>query len=249
MSGVRLKDAGIVLGGMNNAFNADAVGDGLIEDQVLFKMADSPHSQSWELHGLTSSADMHGLRKFVEGITGFSEEAARRAQAAMFTDISEVPNKVSPSGGPYDSSGHARLSLLSGAHEGNSGALDFSPIIVFHFRSFPAGLGLFDESVNSLLPVSVHRNRPSIIDSEAQKEFGRFLKELFTAGELAALNGLINTFLEVGWQGYVYHTDLHTAFYAIGHHFSPLDFEASSCKQSSERRAAKVEPMAALRYE
>ena len=189
------------------------------------------------------------LSEFVEGITGFSEEAARRAQAAMFTDISEVPNKVSPSGGPYDSSAHARLSLLSGAHEGNSGALDFSPIMVFHFRSFAAGLGLFDESVNSLLPVSIHRNRPSIIDSEAQKEFGRFLKELFTAGELAALNGLINTFLEVGWQGNVYHAHLHTAFYAIDRRFSPLDFAAPSCKQSSERRAAKVESLAAARNE
>ena len=167
----------------------------------------------------------------------------------MMRDISEMPNEVAPRGRPHNSSAHARLSLLPGTHEGKPGALDFSPILVFHFRSFSASLGLFDESVNSLLPVSIHRNRPSIIDSEAQKEFGRFLKELFTAGELAALNGLINTLLEVGWQGNVYHAHLHTAFYTIGRRFSPLDFAAPSCKQSSERRAAKVEPLAAVRNE
>ena len=75
---------------MNNAFNPDAVWDGLIEDQILLEMPDSPHSQCREFLGLTPCAEVRRLREFVEGATGFSEEAASHVQAAIFTDISEM---------------------------------------------------------------------------------------------------------------------------------------------------------------
>jgi hypothetical protein len=225
---------------MNNAFDLDAVRDGLIEDQVLLEMPDSPHSQGREFLGLTPRAEVRRLRKFEEGATGFSEEAASRAQAAIFADISEMPNEVAPSGRPHNSSAHASLSLLPGTHEGKPGALDFSPIAVLHFRSFSAGLGLFDESIHALLPMRIHGHRRPIAIAEAQKEFGSFLKELFAAGELPALNGLIDPFLELGWQGNVYHAFLHAVFYAKGCHFSPSDFMP---------QATKVDPMVALRHE
>ena len=62
----RLYDAGIVLGGMNNAFNLDAVRDRLMEDQVLLEMPDSPHSQCREFPGLTARSEVRRLREFEE---------------------------------------------------------------------------------------------------------------------------------------------------------------------------------------
>jgi hypothetical protein len=201
---------------MNNAFDPDAVGDGLIEDQALFEMPNTPHSQSREFLGLTPGAEVRGLRQFQESATGFREEAAGRAQAAVFTDISKMPNEVAPRGRPHDRSAHARLGPLPGTQEGKAGALDFHPIVILHFRSFSAGLRLIDESVHALFPMRIHGNRAPITFPEVQKEFGSFLKELFAAGELPALNGLINPFFEVGGQDNVYHAVLHAVLYAKG---------------------------------
>jgi hypothetical protein len=199
---------------MNNAFDPDAVRDGLIEDQVLLEMPDSPHSQRWEFAGLTRCAKVRHLGKFEEGISGFSEETARRSHATVLADVGKVSDEIAPCGRPYDSSSQVRLGLLPGPHEGKPCVFDMDPIAVRHFRCFPAGLGLFDESIHALLPMRIHRDRLPNAVPKAQKEFGSFLKELFATGELPALNGLIDALLEIGWQGNIYHAVLLAIFYA-----------------------------------
>src|SRR5208282_873034 len=52
------EEPGIVLGGVNNAFDPHTVRMGMIENQVLFKMPDSPHSQQWELPGFAGHAEV-----------------------------------------------------------------------------------------------------------------------------------------------------------------------------------------------
>ena len=180
---------------------------------------------------------------------GLQRGSGEPRPSPIFTDIREMSNEVAPSGRPYDSPAHAGLSLLPGTHAGKPGALDFSPIVVFHFRSFSARLGLLDESIHPLLPLPIYGNGPSIVDPEAQKELGRFFKELFAAGELPALHGLINPFLEVGWQGNVYHADLHTVSYAKGRDFSSSDFTGSFPQTIFSVPATKGDPRQALRYE
>src|SRR5579864_5330840 len=124
--------------------------------------------------------------------------------------------RSSPSGRSYDRSAHAGLGLLPGAHEGKSSALDFRPILVLHFCCISTGLGLLHKSVHALFPIRINGNRPALTIPDVQEEFGGFLKEFFAAGELPALNGLINPLLEVGGQGNVYHAVLQAVLYAKG---------------------------------
>ena len=98
---------------MNNALDPDAVRNGLIEDQVLLEMPDSPHSQCWEFARPNRCAKVGHLGKFEEGLTGFSEEAARRSQATVLADLGKVLDEIAPCGRPYASSSHARLEAIS----------------------------------------------------------------------------------------------------------------------------------------
>jgi len=209
---------------MNNALDLHAILQRLIKNQVLLEMPDSPHSQHWEFAGFTRCTKVGHLRKFEEGITGFSEKAPCRDQATVLADVGIVPDKITPCGRPYDSSVHAGLSLLPGSHEGKPGAFDLDPIVVRHLRRLPAGLGFFDESIHTLLPMCIDRDRVPNAVPEAQKQSGRFLKELFATGELPTLNSLIDAFLEVGWQSDVHHAVLPSVFYARRRSVSPLIF-------------------------
>ena len=199
---------------MKKTLDPHAILDRQVKDQVFLKMPHSPHSQRREFLGSTEYAEVRIMREFEEGAASFPKESSSRAQAAIFTDVRKVPDQIAPCGGPYNSSGHPRLTLLPGSQEGKPGALDLGPIVVRHFACLAARVSFLDEGIDALLPVVVHRNRLPNAIPEAKKEFGRFLKEFFTSGELPALNSLIDAFLEVGWQCDIHIAVLLTAFYA-----------------------------------
>ncbi len=154
------------------------------------------------------------MREFEEGAASLRKRSSSRTQAPIFTDVRKVPDQIAPCGGPYNSSGHPRLTLLPGSQEGKPGALDLGPIVVRHFSCFAARVRFLDEGIEALLPVVVHWNGLPNAVSKAQKEFGRFLKKLLASGEFPALNSLIDTFLEFGWQCDIHIAVLLTAFYA-----------------------------------
>ena len=194
------QDARVVLGSVNDPLNLNPVCRGKIENQLLFEMADSPHSQRREFFGFTWSSEVGRLPQFLEGDAGGSQIALRHIDTAILAEPGEMPDQITSSRRPYDRTGHALLRFLPGAHQRKPGTLDFGPVAVRHFRGFSAGFRFLHARVDALLPMFVHRNRPPFTLPKVQKELGRFLKELFAAGKFPALNRFVDALLKIGRQ-------------------------------------------------
>jgi hypothetical protein len=105
------------LGGVNDALDFDALCDGLVENQVLFEVLNSPHPQLGKLLEFVWCTQVRLSCQFGKGSAGRKAETASYGQVAIFTDVSKVANEITAGGGPYDSSAHASLSLLPGLDE------------------------------------------------------------------------------------------------------------------------------------
>ena len=106
IAGSAIEDASVVLGGVNNAFDLRPIRDEMIENQVLLEMPDSPHPERSEFQGFVGCAEEREFSQFEEGATRLHQEAAGNVQAAIFTQVGEVPDKIAPSGRSDDCPAH-----------------------------------------------------------------------------------------------------------------------------------------------
>lgn len=194
----------VILGGVNDALDLHAICVRMIENQMLFEMPDSPHSNGGEFRGLAGGAHARCLRKFKKSGAGFGEKAARCGETGVFPEIGEVPDEITPRSRPYGDSGHGRLRFLPGPQQCQPRPFNFGPVAIGHFPGFSAGLRLVEECVHALLPMLIHGNRPALALREAQKEFGRLFEELFVAGKFSALHSFVDAFFKFGWQGEIH---------------------------------------------
>ena len=156
--------------------------------------------KTWRFPG---GAQVWILSKFGERVAGLNQEPTSHVQAGIFTEVNKVLNEVAPGSGPYGSSAHSGLTLLSGTQESEAGALDLSPVTVRHFGRLPAGVGFIYKSFHTL---GVNGDRPRIGLPKTEKKHGGFLKEFITTAELSARHSLIDAFFEFGRQCHVDHT-------------------------------------------
>ncbi len=134
-----------------------------------------------------------------------------------------------------------RLSLLPGPQEIQPRMLNLVPVAVRHFSGFSAGLGFLDENLHALFPLVVHWNRRSITVPEEQKQFGGFLEEFISTGEITALNNFVDALLEVARQCNIHHRVLPTALYGSGLTFFNLYDCADTLLQKADPPPVVIE--------
>jgi hypothetical protein len=70
---------------VNHALDPHAIGEGMVENQILFELPHSPHAQRGEILRFTGCAEVPCLGELKEGAASRRKEALGRIQATIFT--------------------------------------------------------------------------------------------------------------------------------------------------------------------